>query len=235
MHNSLKDENMDEECSSFCSSCNSVLQSICSIGEPYSPGEMLDRITDENHVKTPVESNGNIMRIIDATHQKTSNYTSNDNFKNKVFTTNSHNTINNPSPSKLHLNKLHKKRETIEKAIDESWYSAKKIKHIKLLDKLDFCPLDTEKNKSNETANINSGKNGSETNVNSETKTVTITNLIREKEENSKTITNSSFALDLMFPDKSQSVAQHILDRRKNIYKFAQSVLQLRNLKIRSK
>ncbi|XP_043508112.1 uncharacterized protein LOC122527733 [Frieseomelitta varia] len=48
--NNIEDENVDEKYSSFCSSCNSVLQSVCSIGIPS-----FHELNSENNLISKIE------------------------------------------------------------------------------------------------------------------------------------------------------------------------------------
>lgn len=57
--NNIEHENVDEKYSSFCSSCNSVLQSICSIGIPS-----FYELSSENNLISKIEKNKDITKHI---------------------------------------------------------------------------------------------------------------------------------------------------------------------------
>ncbi|XP_053977666.1 uncharacterized protein LOC128875802 [Hylaeus volcanicus] len=103
----MSDMNSNEEWSSFCSSCKSVLHSICSIGDL----SVLDELIDENNVKTWIEKYQNIIETSDATNKK--------NEKREI------NKINNDQ-SDFHINKKVKCIEPLNKT-DKYQFDRSKI------------------------------------------------------------------------------------------------------------
>ena len=77
--NSVMDE--IDELSGFCSSCKSMLQSICSFGE-LSLDELMDNSDGEVDVQIQKGVNENTVGTIDAINKKTNGYTSN---REKVY------------------------------------------------------------------------------------------------------------------------------------------------------
>ncbi|XP_050593693.1 protein PFF0380w-like [Bombus affinis] len=145
--NIIEDENINEEYSSFCSSCNSLFQSIRSIGIPS-----FHELNDENNIISQIEKDENIIEHIDTITEETGNvneYTSN--IKEKTFVKNNNNpTKNSVIPMEFHT---YRKQETNNNNDNKTDYSVtKKIKYIELLYKdlqkrENYVTLPDDKNK----------------------------------------------------------------------------------------
>ncbi|XP_043601517.1 uncharacterized protein LOC122575980 [Bombus pyrosoma] len=126
--NIIEDENVNEEYSSFCSSCNSLFKSICSIGIPS-----FHELNDENNIISQIEKDEDVIEHIDTITEETGNaneYTSD--IKEKTFVKNNNNsTKNSMIPMELHT---YRKQETNNNNDNKTDYSVtKKIKYIELL------------------------------------------------------------------------------------------------------
>lgn len=130
--NIIEDENVNEKYSSFCSSCNSLFQSICSIGIPS-----FRELNDENNI-SQIEKDEDIIEHIDMITEETGNineYTSD--IKEKTFVKNNNNaTKNSVIPMELHT---YRKQKTNNNNDNKTDYSVtKKIKYIELLRKVNI-------------------------------------------------------------------------------------------------
>lgn len=64
------DGDSNEEWSSFCSSCKSILQNIYSTGEPSFLDEVIDELFGKNKINRQIEKNGNITENINTINLK---------------------------------------------------------------------------------------------------------------------------------------------------------------------
>ncbi|XP_076650431.1 uncharacterized protein LOC143357742 isoform X2 [Halictus rubicundus] len=197
-------KNMDEE-SSFCSSCKSMLQYSSSIGEPSISNEELYQLTEKDNIERSIENYEIGLNIIDTTYGK----------------------IDHVKPY------AHKKVKSDEDFVEKlMFYTNKKIKPIDVLNKSNLAPYDTYKNITHKiNTYVESGNNDFSNKIypakiphaqdvkqKNNCETVKERNSIRDERKNAEMINNGS-----------QSIAQNILDYRKNILGIARSVLELSN------
>ncbi|XP_076630773.1 uncharacterized protein LOC143346511 [Colletes latitarsis] len=212
--NNVTDENTDEEWSSFCSSCKSVLKSICSVGETFSLNEIIDESTKEKDVETRIEKYKNIVETSNGIKKKPNEHIPNNYVERNDFFNN--NTC--------------EKREINEKNRDQSdSHRSKKVKCIELSNKADTYSSDRNKVVPCKIIHRNSRKITHDRNMKQKKNYGSLKAKMLLYSAKKHTQSNDRFlGSDVISSIKSQSVRQNILDHRKNILEIAQSILHLR-------
>ncbi|CAL7937832.1 unnamed protein product [Xylocopa violacea] len=253
MRNSLDMENeyLNEEYPSFCSSCNYILQSTCSIGVP----SICESNFENDDVKTQVGKDVAAANNIDTIHKDINKYTSSSCIKEKTALKDIGNCTKNSQiiikPRTYETQKINKKNDD-----KVSCSKTKKIKNIESLNTISTKPKITSikslKSKNNFSSIINSerilciNQNFDKNKFDATISNVTLSNILHYKpfmanisqttKENSiiqsMTSNNGSFSIDLPLKkvhNKSDYIERDVLNQRKNVLKTINSILHLCN------
>lgn len=194
----MADENINKEWLSFCSSCQSVLRSRCSVEEPFSLDKVIYKSTEEKEVKWPIEKYRNIVEVNNLINKKTNEHTSNNFIKRKNFSKSIINYATNNSLIKPFSYETQKINERNNNQSDSR--VNKKVKYIELLNKKDAYQPHKYKSISHEIIHINSSKITHDQNTEQKVnyRTLKIKSLLQNVNENIKSINNRFFVSNLM-------------------------------------